>query len=60
MTDTTPTQHDADDAHADDDAPTPVVSDEVSEDAARAGSEATTDRGDDNESFPQGPAITHP
>ncbi len=58
MSDTTPHRRDADDAHADSGSPTDAVSDEVKEDAARAGD--APDRGDDNESFPQGPAITHP
>lgn len=38
-----PHERDADDAHADDAAPTPAVSDEVSEDAARAEEEADGD-----------------
>ncbi|MFS0867513.1 hypothetical protein AB3M83_09315 [Microbacterium sp. 179-B 1A2 NHS] len=44
---TTPNERDVDDAHADDAAPTPVVSDEVSEDAARAGDEVDLDDSDD-------------
>jgi hypothetical protein len=56
MTDATPNHRDADDAHADDAPPTDAVSDEVKEDAAHT----DLPRGDDNESFPQGPSITHP
>lgn len=58
MNDKTPHHRDADDAHADDAPPTDAASDEVKEDAARAG-DGDRDRGDD-EPFPQGPAITHP
>ncbi len=60
MTDATPNHRDADDAHADGAPPTDAVSDEVREDAARAGAEGDLDGPDDNQSFPQNPAITHP
>jgi len=59
MTDSsTPNHRDADDAHADDGAPTDAVSDEVKADAARAGAEGGDV--DDNTDFPQDPSITHP
>lgn len=60
MSDTTPHHRDADDAHADAGPPTDGVSDEVKEDAARAGAADDLEGPDDNASFPQGPAITHP
>ncbi len=41
MSDNTPHTRDADDAHADDAPPTDAVSDEVKNDAARAGDEVT-------------------
>lgn len=48
-----PHQRHADDAAADDGAPTDAVTDEVRQDAA----EAESDQGDD---FPDAPALTHP
>lgn len=60
MSDTTPHHRDADDAHADDGAPTDAVSDEVKADAARAGAEDDLAGADDNASFPQDPSITRP
>ena len=47
MSDNTPHTRDADDAHADDALPTDAVSDEVKDDAARAGSEVTAEDHDD-------------
>ncbi|AZS43730.1 hypothetical protein BWL13_01297 [Microbacterium oleivorans] len=43
MSDNTPHTRDADDAHADNAAPTDAVSDEVKEEAARAGDEVPED-----------------
>ncbi|QLD12959.1 hypothetical protein [Microbacterium oleivorans] len=54
----TPNHRDADDAHADNGAPTDAVSDEVKVDAARAG--ADSGDADDNTGFPQDPSISHP
>ncbi|WP_349310677.1 hypothetical protein [Microbacterium sp. MM2322] len=41
MSDNTPHTRDADDAHADDAAPTDAITDEVKEDAARAGDDGS-------------------
>ncbi|SDQ16666.1 hypothetical protein [Microbacterium sp. cf332] len=58
MTDSTPHHRDADDAHADDGAPTDAVSDEVKTDAALA--ETDLAGSDDDPDLPEEPALTHP
>ncbi|MEH3089254.1 MAG: hypothetical protein PGN24_06485 [Microbacterium arborescens] len=52
MSDTTPHQRDADDAHADDGAPTEAITDEVKADAAQADAGLT---GGDGESDTEAP-----
>ncbi|TDN87813.1 hypothetical protein [Microbacterium sp. BK668] len=54
MSDNTPHEHHSDDAQADDAPPTDAVSDEVKEDAAKAGSSGGPGE------LPDEPALTHP